>query len=165
MDTISEAGVERVVLMCSAQTGKSECILNVVGFHVAHDPAPMLILQPTLEMAETFSKDRLAPMVRDTPCLKDKIADPRARDSGNTLLSKKFKGGHITIVGANSAAGLASRPIRIVLADEVDRYPPSAGSEGDPLSLAVKRTTTFWNRRVVMVSTPTVKGFSRIEAE
>lgn len=165
MDTISAPGVQRVVLMCSAQTGKSECILNIIGFHVSHDPAPILVLQPTLEMAETFSKDRLAPMVRDTPVLRDKIADPRSRDSGNTLLSKKFKGGHITIVGANSAAGLASRPIRVVLADEVDRYPPSAGTEGDPLSLAVKRTTTFWNRRVVMVSTPTVKGVSRIEAE
>lgn len=165
MDTISSSGVERVALMCSAQVGKTEVISNIIGYHISHDPAPILVLQPTLEMAETYSKDRLAPMVRDTPCLRDKIADPRSRDSGNTLLSKKFKGGHITIVGANSAAGLASRPIRVVLADEVDRYPPSAGSEGDPLSLAIKRTTTFWNRRVVMVSTPTVKGFSRIEAE
>jgi phage terminase large subunit GpA-like protein len=165
MDAISEPGVERIVLMTSAQVGKTEILNNVVGFHVAQDPAPILFLQPTLEMAETWAKDRLAPMLRDTPALTDKVADPRSRDSGNTILHKRFNGGHITAVGANSPSGLASRPIRVVLADEVDRYPPSAGTEGDPLSLAVKRTTTFWNRRVVMCSTPTIKGISRIEAE
>lgn len=165
MDALSEPGVDRIVLMTSAQVGKTELLNNIVGFHVSQDPAPILVLQPTLEMAETWSKDRLAPMLRDTPCLRDRVADPRSRDSGNTLLHKKFLGGHVTAVGANSAAGLASRPIRIVLADEVDRYPVSAGTEGDPLSLAVKRTTTFWNRRIVMCSTPTIKGLSRIEAE
>ena len=165
MDALSEPGVDRIVLMTSAQIGKTEILNNIIGFHIAQDPAPILVLQPTLEMAETWSKDRLSPMLRDSPCLKDKVADPRSRDSGNTLLHKKFLGGHVTAVGANSAAGLASRPIRIVMADEVDRYPVSAGAEGDPLSLAIKRTTTFWNRRIVMCSTPTVKGISRIEAE
>ncbi|MBX9757222.1 MAG: phage terminase large subunit family protein [Beijerinckiaceae bacterium] len=165
MDALSETGVERIVLMTSAQVGKTEVLNNVLGFHIHQDPAPILVLQPTLEMAETWSKDRLAPMLRDTPALSGLVADPRSRDSGNTITHKRFNGGHLTAVGANSAAGLASRPIRIVLADEVDRYPPSAGTEGDPLSLAVKRTTTFWNRRIVMCSTPTVKGFSRIEAE
>lgn len=165
MDTISNPKTERVVIMTSSQVGKTEILSNTVGFHIAQDPAPILILQPTLDMAETFAKDRLAPMLRDTPALQNKVSDPRSRDSGNTMLHKQFTGGAVTVVGANSAAGLASRPIRVVLADEVDRYPPSAGSEGDPLSLAIKRTTTFWNRRVVMVSTPTVKGVSRIEAE
>ena len=123
---------------------------NMVGFHVHHDPAPILVLQPTLEMGDAWSKDRLAPMLRDTPALRGKVADPKARASGNTKRHKSFVGGHITIAGANSPASLASRPIRIVMADEVDRYPPSAGTEGDPVSLARKRTTTFWNRKLVL---------------
>lgn len=165
MDAVSDPAVHTVVVVSSAQVGKTETLSNIIGYHVAQDPAPILLLQPTLEMGEAYSKDRLAPMVRDTPALKGKIKDPRARDSGNTLLHKTFPGGHITIAGANSPASLASRPIRIVLADEVDRYPPSAGTEGDPVSLARKRSTTFWNRKTVLTSTPTVKGISRIEAE
>ncbi|MEE9589650.1 MAG: phage terminase large subunit family protein [Hyphomicrobiaceae bacterium] len=152
MDAISEPGNERVVLMTSAQVGKTEIINNVCGFHIAQDAAPLLVLQPTLDMAQMWSKDRLAPMLRDTPVLKGKVADPRARDSGNTVLHKRYPGGHITVVGANSPSGLAARPIRVLLADEVDRYPTSAGSEGDPLSLALKRSTTFWNKRIVMES-------------
>ena len=163
MDTISST--ELTVVMSSAQVGKTEIVNNVCGFHIHQDPAPILVLQPTLDMAETWSKDRLAPMLRDTPALRNKVADPKSRNSGNTLLHKKFSGGHLTVVGANSPSGLASRPIRVLLADEVDRYPPSAGSEGDPLSLAIKRTTTFWNRRIVVVSTPTSAGLSRIEQE
>lgn len=165
MDAFADPLADRVVVMSSAQVGKTEILNNLVGFYVDQDPAPVLVVQPTLEMAETWSKDRLAPMLRDTPRLQGKVKDPRSRDSGNTLLHKNFPGGHLTIVGANSAAGLASRPIRIVLCDEVDRYPPSAGSEGDPVQLAVKRTSTFWNRKIGMWSTPTLKGFSRIEAE
>ena len=150
--------------MKSAQVGWTEILNNVIGFHVDQDPAPILLVQPTLEMAEAWSKDRLAPMIRDTPALRDRISDPRARDSGNTLLHKRFTGGHLTIAGANSPAGLASRPIRIALFDEVDRFPASAGAEGDPISLGRKRTTTFWNRKVLGGSTPTIKGESRIES-
>jgi phage terminase large subunit GpA-like protein len=163
MDALSEPAVHTVVVQSSAQVGKTEAILNVLGFFVDQDPAPVLVLQPTLEMGQAFSKDRLAPMLRDTPALHGKVQDARSRDSGNTLLHKSFPGGHITIAGANSAASLASRPIRVLLADEVDRYPVSAGTEGDPVSLARKRTTTFWNRKILLVSTPTVKGQSRIE--
>ena len=152
-----------IVVMKAAQVGWTEILNNVIGFHVEHDPAPVLLLQPTLEIAESWSKDRLAPMLRDTPTLRDRIADPRARDSGNTLLHKRFPGGHVTIIGANSPAGLASRPIRILLCDEVDRFPTSAGTEGDPIDLARRRTATFQNRRILMGSTPTVKGSSRIE--
>lgn len=165
MDCISETVGKPVVIMTSAQIGKTELLNNVVGYHMDIDPCPIMVMQPTLDMAETWSKDRLAPMLRDNPVLFGKVADPRSRDSGNTLLHKRFPGGHIAVVGANSPSGLASRPIRALLADEVDRYPPSAGTEGDPLSLAIKRTTTFWNRRLVMVSTPTIKGLSRIEME
>jgi phage terminase large subunit GpA-like protein len=164
MDAVNDPTVREIVVMKSAQVGWTELIGNVVGYFIDRDPAPMLLLQPTVEMAEAWSKDRLAPMVRDTPALKGRIKDPRSRDSGNTVLHKIFAGGHITMAGANSPAGLASRPIRIVLCDEVDRYPPSAGTEGDPISLARKRSTTFWNRKLLMGSTPTVKGASRIEA-
>lgn len=150
--------------MKSAQVGWTEILNNVVGFFIDQDPAPILLIQPTLDMGNAWSKDRLAPMLRDSPRLTGKVADPKARDSGNTILHKSFVGGHLTIAGANSPAGLASRPIRIVLCDEVDRYPASAGAEGDPVSLARKRTTTFWNRKLLVGSTPTVKGKSRIEA-
>ena len=165
MDAVSDPAVRQVVVMSAAQVGKTEVLLNVIGYHIDQDPAPMLIVQPTLSMAQAFSKDRLAPMVRDTGALKGKIKHPRARDSGNTTLHKVFPGGHVTIAGANSAAGLASRPVRIVLCDEVDRYPSSAGTEGDPVRLAEKRASTFWNSKIVTVSTPTVKNASRIEAE
>ncbi len=164
MDCLSDRSVEAVVVMSSAQVGKTEIINNVVGYHVHLDPSPILLLQPTLEMAETWSKDRFAPMLRDSPALRNLVRDPRSRDSGNTLLHKRFPGGHITMAGANSPASLASRPIRIVLCDEVDRYPSSAGTEGDPVSLARKRSTTFWNRKMLLTSTPTIKGASRIEA-
>jgi phage terminase large subunit GpA-like protein len=164
MDAVSDPAVREVVVMKSAQVGWTEILLNVIGYHVHQDASPILLVQPTLEMAEAFSKDRMAPMVRDTPSLRDRIADARARDSGNTLLHKTFPGGHITMAGANSPAGLASRPIRLALFDEVDRFPVSAGAEGDPISLGRKRTTTFWNRKTLMGSTPTIKGESRIEA-
>jgi phage terminase large subunit GpA-like protein len=163
-DALNAVDVRAIVVMKSAQIGASEVELNMLGFFVAHDPCPILYLQPTLEMAEAFSKDRIAPMLRDTACLTALVGDVKSRDAGNTLLHKKFPGGHLTLAGANSPASLASRPIRIVLADEVDRYPISAGTEGDPLSLAVKRTSTFHDAKVVCVSTPTVKGASRIEA-
>lgn len=165
MDAVSDPEYSRVVVMSSAQVGKTELLLNCIGYYVTYDPSPIMCVQPTLSMGQAFSKDRLAPMLRDTPALQGKVKDPRSRDSGNTTLHKVFPGGHITIAGSNSAAGLASRPIRILLADELDRWPSSAGTEGDPLRLAERRTTTFWNSKIVIVSTPTVKDASRIEAE
>lgn len=161
---MSDAAVQTVVVMSSAQVGKTEVLNNIVGFHVDQDPASILVLQPTLEMAEAWSKDRLSPMLRDTPAMSGRVADAKSRDGTNTIRHKIFEGGHITMAGANSPASLASRPIRIVLCDEVDRFPASAGAEGDPISLARKRTTTFWNRKLGLFSTPTIKGVSRIEA-
>lgn len=164
MDAVNDPTVETVVAMVASQLGKTEALNNVLGFYVDHDPAPVLVIQPSIEMAEAWSKDRLAPMLRDTPALRGKVKDPRSRDSGNTILHKQFPGGQLTAVGANAPSGLASRPIRIVLADEVDRYPASAGTEGDPLTLAIQRTANFWNRKILVISTPTIKGESRIEA-
>lgn len=164
LDAISDPATETVVVCSSAQVGKTEILNNAAGYHIHQDPAPMLVLQPTIEMGEAWSKDRLAPMLRDSPALRGRVADAKARDSGNTLRHKTYPGGHITVAGANSPASLASRPIRILFCDEVDRYPASAGTEGDPVSLAKKRTTTFWNRKIVLTSTPTITGASRIEA-
>ncbi len=164
MDALNDPTIREIWCQKSAQVGWTEIINNVIGYYVDQDAAPILLVQPTLEMAEAWSKDRLAPMIRDTPCLRDRIADPKARDSGNTLLHKKFTGGHLTIAGANSPASLASRPIRVVLFDEVDRFPLSAGAEGDPISLGKKRSTTFYNRKMLAGSTPTIKGSSRVES-
>jgi phage terminase large subunit GpA-like protein len=122
-------------------------------------------VQPTIEMAEAFSTDRLAPMIRDSVRLRDLVADPKARDSQNTLRRKAFPGGFVALGGANSAASLSGRPVRVLLLDDVDRYPTSAGTEGNPLMLSIARTTAFWNRKIVIVSSPGLKGVSHIERE
>ena len=163
MDVVLDRDIETIVLMSSSQIGKTEILNNILGYYISQDPCPVLVMQPTLEMARTWSKDRLNPMLKSSKVLKGKVKEPRAKDSENTVLHKKFDGGFIAVVGANSASGLASRPVRILLADEIDRFPLSAGAEGDPVSLALKRTTTFWNRKIVMASTPTIDGLSRIQ--
>lgn len=165
MDSLNDPRIEKVVVMSSSQVGKSEIINNTIGYFIDIDPCPMLLIQPTVENAEDYSKRRIAPMIRDTEVLREKVSDAKSRDSNNTILMKSFSGGFLAIGGANSPAGLASRPIRILLCDEVDRYPDSAGKEGDPIALAEKRTITFWNRKKLFVSTPTIKGSSRIEYE
>ena len=164
MDSINDPAINEVVVMSCSQIGKTEVLLNAIGYYIAYAPAPILIVQPTLEMARAWSQDRLAPMIRDSNILKAKVADVKSKDSGNTVLHKVFEGGHITACGANSPASLASRPIKIVLCDEIDRYPPTAGSEGDPVMLAKRRSATFWDSKLVLTSTPTVKGASAIES-
>jgi len=163
MDAVADPAIHTIVVVSSAQIGKTEAILNTIGYIIDRAPGPILYLMPTLEMSHALSKDRLAPMVADTPCLSGKVTDPKSKESGNTLLHKIFPGGHITLAGANSPASLASRPVRYAFMDEVDRFPASAGSEGDPVTLAIARTRTFWDRKILMTSTPTVKGLSRIE--
>ena len=164
MDAFSDAEIETVVVMTSAQVGMTQILLNVFGYSVHLDPCPMLIVQPTDQFAQIFSKDRLSPMVRDTPVLRDKISEAKSRASDNTILHKNFPGGQLGIAGANSPVGLSGLPKRKVLLDEVDRMPPSAGSEGDPVRLGVVRAKNFWNRKIGMFSTPGIKGDSRIEA-
>jgi phage terminase large subunit GpA-like protein len=163
MDMIGRPGVREVVMMTSAQIGKSSFVENVVGYFMSQDPCPILHVSPTLSSMKMFSKERLAPMIRDTPVLTRLVKDARSRDSENTIETKKFPGGNLAMVGSNAPSGLASRPVRVVVADEVDRFERSAGTEGDPLKLAIKRTTTFWNRVILYVSTPGNKGESRIE--
>jgi phage terminase large subunit GpA-like protein len=165
LDAVTDPSVEKIIIMSSAQVGKTELLLNALGYHIDYDPAPIMLMQPTEALAKSFSKERLAPMLRDTPALADKVADVKTRDGGNTVLQKSFPGGYIALVGANAPSGLASRPIRILLADEVDRFPASAGTEGDPLALAEKRTNNFYNRKKIFVSTPTDEMTSRIYKE
>lgn len=164
MDCFSDPLVERITVKTSAQVGKTSIVENVMGYFASYDPCPILVVEPRLEDAEDFSKDRLAPLIRDTEALAEIFGAQKAKDSSNTLLHKKFPGGYFKLGGANSPAGLAAKSIRILLLDEVDRYPTSAGEEGDPVSLAVKRTNNFHNRKIGAFSTPTRKGHSRIEA-
>lgn len=167
MDSLSVTDpTEVVVLMWGAQTSKTETGNNWIGYVVHHAPGPMMAVQPTVDMAKRLSKQRLSDMIDQTPALRERVAESRSRDSGNTLLSKEFPGGVLVLTGANSASGLRSMPARYLFLDEVDAYPLDVDDEGDPVSLAIKRTTTFGRRRKVLItSTPTVKDVSRIERE
>lgn len=170
MDDYNDPRVKRIILMFSAQMAKTEALLNMLGFGIHYRPGPILVLQPTTEMAKAFVKDRLSPTIRDTEPLRQRVRESTTskKDAEETVQHKKFPGGHITTIGANSPSQLASRPIRDVLADEIDRWPLTVGKsgkvEGDPFLLVEKRQTTFWNRKTVVTSTPTVRGISRIEA-
>ena len=166
MDCLSTSStVHRVVMMFAAQTGKTEAGSNWLGYVIDHAPGPMLCVQPTVEMAKRLSKQRLESMISETPCLSAKIAPARSRDSGNTMFSKEFPGGMMLLTGANSATGLRSAPCRYIFADEIDAFPADVDGEGDPVSLAEKRATTFARRKILLTSTPTIKDHSRIEAE
>lgn len=164
MDSFTQPGIHSIVIMASAQVGKTELELNMMGRAIDVDPGPMLFIQPTDGFAEDFSKRRVAPMITACPALKRKIYEAKSRDAGNTITMKTFPGGSVAFTGANSPTELAGRPVRYVFMDEIDRFPASAGTEGDPLELAERRTETFrHNRRIVKTSTPTVKGASKIE--
>jgi phage terminase large subunit GpA-like protein len=163
MDAPGEPDVVETVLWWASQTGKTEVVISIAGYHMDADPAPQLLVQPTVDLAKAFSEERLAPEIRENRVLKRKVMDPRSRDSGNKILSKRYPGGSLVIVGANSPSGLAGRPRRVILLDEVDRYPVSAGTEGDPCALADKRAESFPNAVKVKTSTATIKGLSKIE--
>lgn len=163
MDAISDPRLEMIVIMSAAQVGKTEILHNVIGFYAHLDPSPLMIMFPTLDLARAWSKKRLVRLIEDTPVLKSIFAPAKSRSADNELFYKRFIGGDLLIVGANSPAMLSSHPIRVLLCDEVDRYPSDAGGEGDPLNLAYVRTSTFSNRKVVLASTPTLRGESRIE--
>lgn len=166
MDCLSPySNYEKVVFMKGAQIGGTECGNNWIGYVIDKAPGPMLVVQPTVEMGKRWSKGRLAPLIEDSPILRDKVKDPRSRDSGNTVQSKEFPGGVIVVTGANSAVGLRSMPVRYLFLDEVDAYPGDVDGEGDPVSLAIQRTSTFTRRKILLVSTPTIQGLSRIEQE
>lgn len=165
MNAFSDSKCEKIVIKSAAQVGKSEILNNCIGYAMYNDPGPIMMVQPTEELAKGYSKERLTPMIQASPVLKELVADPKTRDSSNTILSKVFKGGFLTLVGANAPSGLRSRPIRYLFLDEVDTFPNSAGTEGDPIKLAIKRTQTYFNKKIVMCSTPTIKNASKIDRE
>lgn len=165
MEAITDPYVRDVSMMFSAQTGKTTILLCGIGYYVDYEPSTQMIVLPTLTLSEKFSKTRLATMIRDIPALSDRIAPPKSRESDNTILFKEYPGGHMVLSGANSAASLSSLPLRVIWMDEIDRFPESAGSEGNPIKLAEKRSTTFWNRKHIKTSTPTIAGKSNIEKE
>lgn len=163
MDAFTDPKLHLIVMVASSQVGKSEFELNAIGYIIDQDPSSILYVHPTIEDAKKFSKLRVAPMVRDCKTLRTKVSDPKSRDSGNTILQKTYPGGMLVMCGSNSASALASMPMRYVIGDELDRWALSAGSEGDPWTLAEARQTTFYNKMSVAVSTPTIKGHSKIE--
>lgn len=151
---------EFVVVMGSSQWGKTACAVNVVCYFMAHDPCAILIVEPTVDpMAKDFAKNRLDPVINASPLLSSIVDKKRARDASNTTLLKTYRGGFVALAGSNSAASLAARPVRVLMLDEVDRYERELKGEGDTISIAIKRTTTFRNRRRVgLFSTPTLVG-------
>lgn len=166
MDNLSaSSAVSEVVLCAGAQTGKSEAGNNWVGYVIDHAPGPMLLVQSTVENAKRYSKQRIGPMINETPALTGKVVDNVSREAGNNLMEKEFPGGILLLGGANSAAGLRSMPIRYLFADEISNWPPDVDGEGDPLALASARTNTFSRRKIYKVSTPKLLGACRITAE
>ena len=152
-DALSDNSIRSVVIMAAVQTLKTQSILNYIGYIIDLDPAPILMVQPTKELAQTISKDRIDPMLKDVPALLGKVADKRDRDGGNTMYHKTFAGGSLSIATAGSPTELASRPIRYLFCDEVDKY--KGTTEGSPIDLARARTTTYWNSKEVIISSPT----------
>jgi phage terminase large subunit GpA-like protein len=165
MRVMSDMTIRRVVLLWGAQLAKSTIFENVIGWTIDEEPRSILMVQPTVEFAESFSKERFTTMVEATPSLAKKVREQKSRSVDNTLRLKLFPGGFFAIVGSNAPAGLAGRPIGRVLVDEADRFKDSAGTEGDPIALAEKRTATFADAQVDIASTPGNKGESIIEPE
>lgn len=163
MDSLSDNDTEIVVYMKPAQSGGTQAGLNWCGWIIDANPGPAMMLQPTLDMAKRLSKQRVQSMIDSCPSLASKVKPARERDSGNTLFVKEFTNGMCVITGANSATALRSMPVKYLHLDEVDAYPTDVDDEGSPADLAIKRTTTFKDRKIFISSTPTVKGFSQIE--
>lgn len=167
MDQLSTSNpAQRIVFMKGAQIGGTEAGNNWIGYIIHIAPGPMMAVSPTVDLAKRNSKQRIDPLLLDVPELLERVRPARERDSGNTILSKDFQGGVLIMTGANSAAGLRSMPARYLFMDEIDAYPGDVGNEGDPILLAERRSATFRHRRkIFMVSTPTIKGISRVQRE
>lgn len=161
MDAICDPKIQKITIMTSAQVGKTSMLNNAIGYYIHQVPRSVIIMHPTLKDAKDWSTFKFAPMISGTPVLKDKVAKPRARDKTNTTLRKEYPGGYLMILGSNSTSELRGRSAPIILCDEVDAY--ELTSEGDPINLLWKRANTFKDRKLVLTSTPTVKGISRID--
>ena len=156
---------EEIIFMKGSQIGATEAFFNAIGFYIGTDPCPMIYVMPTEQVVMRNSKIRFDPMIEATPQLSEKIGSHRSRDKENSVLQKSFPGGVMMFCGANSPAPLRSVPVRVVILDEVDAMPSDIGGEGSPIDLAKARTRTFYNRKIALISTPTIEGASQIEAE
>lgn len=165
MECLTDSETETVVLEFPSQVGKSEVANNFIGEIIHLAPGPILMIQPTGDMAKHYSQGRVDRLIESTSVLNGLVKERRSRDSVNTINSKEFPGGVFYIRGSNSPTALASTPIEYLLLDEVDRFPLSAGDEGDPISLARMRTETFARRKILITSTPTLKDVSRVQKE
>lgn len=167
MDCLSpKSPIQKVVFMKGAQIGGTECGNNWIGYIMHKAPGPIMAVSPTVDMAKRNSRQRIDPLIEECTALKSVVSSPKAKDKGNTILSKDFQGGVLVMTGANSAVGLRSMPARYLFMDEIDGYPPDIDGEGDPILLAERRTATFSKRKkIFLVSTPTIKGLSNIERE
>lgn len=167
MDAMNDPRNKSVVVMKSARVGYSQCLNNALAYYIHHEPSPILLVQPRNSDAEDHSKRWVAPMIRDVDVLSKIAGDPKSKTSNQTILTKQFSNGSsLKLIGADSPGGFRRITARIILFDEVDGYPTGgAGAEGDQIALGTKRAETFWNRVVIIGSTPTIKGMSRIDKE
>ncbi|WP_053228089.1 phage terminase large subunit family protein [Spirochaeta cellobiosiphila] len=163
MDSLSDPKVKETWFMKGSQTGGTEAGNNWLGFIIDHAPGPAMMIMGDEQSAKDNSLIRIDPMIENSPSLRSKVRSAREQDSGNTRLMKRFPGGYLSIISARSASKLRSKPIKYLFADEVDSYPGDVGGEGDPVKLAQKRLRTFTRAKSFAVSTPTIKGHSRIE--
>lgn len=161
MDAVHEVGVDTIAVRKSHQCGGSEALHNILGYHIEYDPCAMLLVHPTESVAEAWSKERLADMLRSTPELNAAVYDKRQSgvdvDGESTLTLKMFAGGYLALGGANTPNTFARWSVRLAMGDDVDRFPPVVGDEGDPADLLQNRTTSFYDALSIFVSTPTLK--------
>lgn len=164
MDVLSPSNPTRhVVFMKSAQVGGTALATNWLLFIACMAAGPAMVIQPSIDLARAFSAEKLGPTIDATPVAKRRVTEQKSRDGGSATRFKRFPGGFLVLTGANSAAGLRQRSIRYMLKDDLDGWPDEVDGEGDPSALANKRTESYWNAKVFEVSTPTIKGFSKIE--
>jgi phage terminase large subunit GpA-like protein len=165
MDVLGSETVREVVFAKAAQVCGSTAAENFLGYLMDQAPCAILEVWPTEKALKAWSTKRLDPMINDTPCLKAKFPRTGRRDSADSIFSKQFPGGYIQALTAKSTADLRSHSARVWVAEEVDEWEGDLGEQGDPLSLLRARARTFWNAKGYMVSTPTIRGFSRIWTE
>ncbi|MGZ6477669.1 MAG: phage terminase large subunit family protein [Bdellovibrionales bacterium] len=163
MDAITDPAIEQVSVQKSARVGYTKIMNAAIGYYIDQDPCSIMVVQPSIEDAQGYSKEEIAPMLRDTPALRNLVSDAKTKDGENNILQKNFPGGTLGIIGAHSGRGFRRVSRRVVIFDEVDGYPASAGDEGDQIKLGIKRTEYFWNRKILAGSTPLIKDHSRIE--
>jgi phage terminase large subunit GpA-like protein len=166
MDALSVSSpIERVAIIKGAQTGGTEAGLNFLGYIICNSPGLAMLVMPSVDMVRRNTRTRIDPYFEIVPEIAQRVVPAKSREPGNTATHKKFIGGELVMTGANAAASLRSTPARFLVLDEIDAFPLDVEGEGDPIALAVQRTVTYRGRRkILMISTPTIKGFSRIEA-